>query len=321
MPERDNVRRMASGFDDALQRALSVRLNLQVGLSQMPAVEEWMDIHLDRFLEHVPMPPEMPDGHAVSYLASYGSDLRRLWWGAWGNPRGFVPKMASYFKLCEMARADESILDQIGGALEPQLVGMWVAVTGGKVVTGWHIGDPHAWPKVEPLFGEHAAKTQLTQFIARHQIERIERFQQAIGDAPYSELELAMPGTTAAARATALDDAFDHFTGARLPKALTARIADVDAPELAVAVRIRGGQVVKLGALVPGLRADEVAAFCTAAEVALEDKVLKLTGALSGDGGLARVEYARAGKFAGVDLVVEPGDAPPGGKPKPVTRN
>ncbi|MEZ4367893.1 MAG: hypothetical protein R2939_16680 [Kofleriaceae bacterium] len=69
---------MASGFDSALQRALSVRLNLQIGLSQLPAVEEWMDIHLDRFLEHVPMPPEMPDGHAVSYLASFGSDLRRL---------------------------------------------------------------------------------------------------------------------------------------------------------------------------------------------------------------------------------------------------
>ena len=112
---------MASGFESALQRALAVRLNLQMGLSSMPTVEEWMDIHLDRFIEHVPMPPEMPDGFTVSYLASFGSDLRRLLWGAWGDPRGFVPKMADYFKLCNMAKSDEAIIDQIGNALQPQL--------------------------------------------------------------------------------------------------------------------------------------------------------------------------------------------------------
>jgi len=51
-----------SSLDLALQRALSVRLNLQISLSQLPIVEEWMDIHLDRWLEHLPMPPDMPDG-------------------------------------------------------------------------------------------------------------------------------------------------------------------------------------------------------------------------------------------------------------------
>ena len=58
-----------SSLDLALQRALSVRLNLQIGLSQLAIVEEWMDIHLDRWLEHLPMPPDMPDAQAVSYLA------------------------------------------------------------------------------------------------------------------------------------------------------------------------------------------------------------------------------------------------------------
>jgi hypothetical protein len=312
---------MASGFDDALQRALSVRLNLQVGLSSMPAVEEWMDIHLDRFLEHVPMPPEMPDGHAVSYLASFGSDLSRLFWGAWGHPRGFIPKMAPYFKLCEMARADEAIIDQIGGALEPQLVGMWVGVTAGKVITGWHIGDPHPWEKIEPLFGTHAAKQQLVEFVGKHGIPRIERFQQSIGDAPYSELELRLPGASAAAQVAALDDAFDHFTGAKLPAALTARVADVEAPEVAIAVRIRAGQIVKVGALVPGVRPEELAGFCAAGEVTLDDKVLRVVGSLSGDGGIARLEYARAGKFAGVDVFVEPGDAPPAALRSAISRN
>lgn len=132
-----------SSLDLALQRALAVRLNLQISLSQLPIIEEWMDIHLDRWLEHNPMPTEMPNGEQVSYLAALGSDLRRVWWGAWGNPGGFVPKMADYFKLCNIAKSDAAVLDAIGEQLEPELVGSWIAVWGGKVVTGWHIWDPH----------------------------------------------------------------------------------------------------------------------------------------------------------------------------------
>ena len=149
---------MASTLESALQRALSVRLNLQISLSQLPIIEEWMDIHLDRWLEHNPTPPDMPDGEGVTFLAMIGSDLRRVWWGSWGDPRGFVPRMADYFKLCNIAKADAHLLDQIGEQLEPKLVGSWIGVWGGKVVTGWHFWDPHAWEKVESMFGTHEAK-------------------------------------------------------------------------------------------------------------------------------------------------------------------
>ena len=147
-----------SSLDLALQRALSVRLNLQISLSQLAIVEEWMDIHLDRWLEHLPMPPDMPNAQAVSYLAMLGSDLQRMWWGAWGDPRGFVPRMADYFKLCNIARSDAALLDQIGEQLEPKLVGSWIGVCGGKVITGWHFWDPQDWPKIESMFGTHEAK-------------------------------------------------------------------------------------------------------------------------------------------------------------------
>ena len=40
------------------------------------------------------LPPDMPDGESVNYLAMLGSDLRRVWWGTWGDPRGFVPRIA-----------------------------------------------------------------------------------------------------------------------------------------------------------------------------------------------------------------------------------
>ena len=109
---------MASTLDLALQRALAIRLNLQISLSSLAMVEEWMDIHLDRWLEHIPMPPEMPDGCGVNYSAMIGSDLRRIAWSAWGDPRGFVPRMADYFKLCNIAKSDIAILDQVGATLE-----------------------------------------------------------------------------------------------------------------------------------------------------------------------------------------------------------
>src|SRR5260370_16953084 len=90
---------MRSSLENALQKALSVRLNLQISLSQLPIVEEWMDIHLDRWLEHNPMPPDMPDGEGVSYLAMLASDLRPVRWGASAHPRAFVPPMPDSFKL------------------------------------------------------------------------------------------------------------------------------------------------------------------------------------------------------------------------------
>lgn len=295
-----------SSLDVALQRALSVRLNLQISLSQLPIVEEWMDIHLDRWLEHNPMPPDMPDGEGISFLAMIGSDLRRLWWGAWGDPRGFVPKMADYFKLCNIARSDAAVLDQIGEQLEPKLAGSWIGVWGGKVTTGWHFWDPHPWASVEGLFGTHEAKFQLKKWVEDHGVARVERFAQSIGDAAFSELELAMPGESVDEQVAALTSAFEHFTGAPLDAPLIARLRGVRAPQLALAVRIRGGKVVRVGGLAPGLALDEVEALCADAKVAFDPKLGKLAGALGE--GLYRVEYGRAGERAGVDVYLEPSE-------------
>src|SRR5262245_26337614 len=235
---------MANALENALQKALSVRLNLQISLSQLPIVEEWMDIHLDRWLEHNPTPPDMPNGEGVSYLAMLGSDLRRIWWGSWGDPRGFVPRMADYFKLCNIAKSDAHLLDQVGEQLEPRLAGSWIGVWGGKVTTGWHFLDPQPWPKVEAMFGTHEAKYQLKKWVEDHQIARIERFTQSIGDSPYSEIELAMPGESVDEQVAALSRGFEHFTGAPLGSAVIERLRTAAIADFALAVRIRGGKVV-----------------------------------------------------------------------------
>jgi hypothetical protein len=297
---------MASVLETALQKALSVRLNLQISLSKLPIIEEWMDIHLDRWLEHIPTPTEMPDGESVSYLSMLGSDLRRMWWGSWGDPRGFVPKLADYFKLCNIAKSDAHLLDQMGEALEPRLVGSWIGVWGGKVITGWHFRDPQPWPKIESMFGTHDAKYRIKKWVEDHGVARIERFTQSIGDASFSELELAVPGDTADAQIDALSEAFVQLTGAPLGSALADHLRAAPSPQLALAVRIRGGAVVRVGALGPGIAMAGVDRLCSDAQVPLDPNVPKLVGALGE--GVARVEYGRAGDRAGVDLYIEPGE-------------
>lgn len=297
---------MANALENALQKALSVRLHLQISLSQLPIIEEWMDIHLDRWLEHNPTPPDMPDGEGVSYLAMLGSDLRRMWWGAWGDPRGFVPRMADYFKLCNIAKSDAQLLDAIGEALEPRLVGSWIGVWGGKVTTGWHFWDPQPWSKVEAMFGTHEAKYKLKKFVEVHQLERIERFTQSIGDAPFSELEVAMPGDTVDAQVETLSQAFVDFTGTPLSQPLVDWFRSVTVPQFGLAIRIRGGQIVRVGALAPGMALDSIVALCADGNVGVDPGLSKIVGQLGE--GITRVEYGRAGERAGVDVYLEPGE-------------
>jgi hypothetical protein len=298
---------MGNALENALQKALSIRLNLQISLSQLPIIDEWMDIHLDRWLEHNPTPPDMQNGEEVSYLAMLGSDLRRVWWGAWGDPHGFVPRMADYFKLCNIAKSDAAVLDQIGEALEPKLVGSWIGVWGGKVTTGWHFWDPQPWPKVEQMFGTHEAKYQLKKWVEAHHVARIERFSQAIGDASYSEIELAVPGETPEAQVDALSAAFAEFTGAPLDAAMRERMVATGMPAFGLAVRIRAGKIVRVGALAPGMAIEAIEGLARDAKVGFDPKLPKLVAALGS--GIARVEYGRAGERAGLDVYIDPGEA------------
>lgn len=301
-------------LEATLNRALSIRLNLQITLSGLPIVEEWMDIHLDRWLEHVPTPPEMPPGHVVSYLAMLGSDLKRMWWGAWGDPAGMVPKMADYFKLCNIARSDAAILDAMGEKLEPKLVGSWVGVWGGKVTTGWHFWDPQPWEKVEPLFGTHEAKFQIKKWVADHGLERIERFTQAIGDAAYSEIELAMPEGTVDAQVDAVEKAFTHFSGGALPKAVLEVLRGAPHPAFGLAVRIRNGAITRVAAIAPAMPFDVLKGLCDDMKVGCDEGLDRLLNTLASEG-TSRVEIGKAGDRGGVDVYVEPTQSAQ--KPKP----
>lgn len=312
---------MANALEAALHKALAVRLNLQISLSQLPMVEEWMDIHLDRWLEHNPTPPDMPDGQGVSYLAMLGSDLQRVWWSSWGDPRGFVPRMADYFKLCNIAKSDAQLLDRMGEQLEPSLVGSWIGVWSGKVVTGWQFVDPQPWSTIEQMFGTHEAKYALKKWTHDHQVERVERFTQSIGDSAFSEVEFAIPGATVADQTAALSTAFAQFTGAPLSAAVRDRLLAAPVAQFGLALRIRGGRIVRVGGLLPATAIGDITALCADAQVPIDEKLSKTIRALGGS--IVRSEYSRAGDRDGVNVYIEPGEpaAPPGSASAPDATN
>jgi hypothetical protein len=306
---------MSHPLEQALNKALSIRLNLQISLSSLPIVEEWMDIHLDRWLEHIPTPPEMPPGHLVSYLAMLGSDLKRMWWGAWGDPGGMVPKLADYLKLCNIAKSDAAVLDTLGEKLEPRLVGPWVGVWGGKVTTGWHFWDPHAWDKVEPLFGTHEAKFKVKKWVADHKVERIERFTQAIGDNAFSEFEFAVPGVDVDAQVDSLEAGFLELAGAPLPPEVVEIFRGAPTPSFGIAVRIRGGVITRTAVIAPGMPFDVLQHLCGTMKTTCDDKLERVIKTVTAEG-VSRVEVGRAGDRGGVDVYLEPTEARPKASPE-----
>jgi hypothetical protein len=161
------------------------------------------------------------------------------------------------------------------------------------------------------MFGTHEAKYQLKGWVEANHVTRIERFTQAIGDSPYSELELAMPGESIDEQLASLSHAFVQFTGAPLAGPVVEQLRGAGVPGFALGVRIRGGKIVRVGALAPGIALGAIEALCRAAKVGSDDKLGKLVGALGE--GIARVEYGRAGERAGVDVYLEPGE--PAAKP------
>jgi hypothetical protein len=307
---------MTNPLEIALTRALAIRLNLQMTLSSLPIVEEWMDIHLDRWLEHLPTPADMLPGHNVSFLVAIASDLKRMWWGAWGEPSAMVPRLADYLKLCNIAKSDTTVLDAMGEHLEPRLVGPWVGVWGGKVTTGWHFCDPIPWSKLEPLFGTHEAKFQIKKWVSEQGIERLERFAQAIGDNAYSEIELAVPGETVNEQVDKLVLGFKHFSGGELPPAVVELLRGASHPAFSLSVRIRGGQVVRTAAIAPSLPVDEFKELCGEMKAGVADRLENVINTLAREGP-SRLEIGRAGDRGGVDIHVEPTESAPRKMPEP----
>lgn len=309
---------MTASHHAALQRALSIRLNLQISVSALPIVEEWMDIHMTRWMESIPLPPEMPSGHAAHFTVRVASDLSRLVWGAYGNPAGFIPKMAKYLEASKISPDDVALIDAMGNGLEPALVGSWISVAGGALATGWQFCDEHAFAEIASNFADTDGKARLLAWLASAGVERFGRFVQQIGAHPASTVEFPLRGVAIDDRLDAAAKAFVMLGGAPFPDAVRDAMSSASTVDLAVGARLEGGRIVALSVSAPGLGNDVVARLCRELGLRFDDKHMRMQAAFGADGA-DRVEYTRVlapsegvAPVDQVDLIVIPsGNEPP----------
>ncbi len=301
-----------------LQRALSMRIGMQIAVSSLPVVEERMDIDLDRFIDAVPLPPEVPSSTAIDMEVTIGSDLSRMRWSAYGHPAGFIPKMADYLNRCGVLPVDIALINGMGDAIQPNLVGMWVAITAGTVRTGWQFRERRAVAELQPFLGNDFGVAKLMAWAARRDVDFYRAFVRAIGSEPTSRIELPLPGADVAAQLELAASAFEDLAAHPLPAPVRDAIAGAGSPEVAVAFELHGGELRATSVTADGLGPDVIAAMCSGLGVALDEKLAKIGQALKADG-VARVEYSRRGDRDEVDLLHLPGEledapAPPTAK-------
>src|SRR5690606_8347488 len=163
-----------------LSEALAIRLQLQISLSILPVVEEWMDVDMNRWLESVPMPPEMAGQGQASFLVSVASDRSRVRWSAHGHPAGFVPKMAEYLSKCGVSSGDVDVINRVGEELRPERVGTWVGAAAGEMETGWHFLDERPMALLAGLLDSGGAGVSLLEWSAAVGVSVFHRYSRAI---------------------------------------------------------------------------------------------------------------------------------------------
>jgi len=287
-----------------LQRALAMRIGMQIAVSSLPVVEEKMDIDLDRFIDSVPLPPEV------------ASDLSRMRWSAFGHPAGFIPKLADYLNRAGVLPVDIALINGMGDAIQPNLVGMWIGISAGTVRTGWQFRERRAVAELQPFLGNEFGVAKLMAWVARRDVDFYRAFVRSIGAEPTSRVEVALPGDPAA-QVDLAAAAFQDLLGRELPAAVRDAIGGAAAPETALAFDLAGGDLRGLAVSADALGDDVIDALCRGLNLPRDAGHNGIVKALKADG-VARVEYRHAGGVDAVDLTYLPGEvegeSPPPGR-------
>lgn len=146
----------AMDVSDSLSNALATKLALQMSVSALEVVEEWMDTPLTRWIDSVPLPVEMPRGVTPPLIVTVAADGRRMRWASGGVPEGIVPKLSDYLRKAGAVPLDFQLIDQGGQTIEPREVGSWIEIRPGVVESGWYFGDRMKMAAVADLLGEGA---------------------------------------------------------------------------------------------------------------------------------------------------------------------
>lgn len=284
---------------EVLSAALAARLAMQMSVSSLPVIEEWMDTPLTRWLDSVPLPMEMPGGESPPMIVSLGSDARRVRWSAGGLPEGVIPKLVDYLKRAGALPADFQRVDETGQALEPREVGSWIEVRPGALSTGWFFEDPGMpLDRLRALLGEGPWMEEL----GAARCIRVAR-----GIAADAAVDVTVElGPDRAARVARAGDLF-----ARFGFALDAAAAAALGGDLTCSVRARGGTVeaVQLSGALPGGQA--VAAACSAARVDLSPAVQMVERSIAAREAIAvALEAAAGGPSVIVSFIAGSGGGP-----------
>jgi len=264
-----------------LADALTQRLGMQISLSSLPVVEEWMDARLTRWLESIPLPMEMPSDGVAEILVSVTGDMQRLTWSAYGTPRGFIPKLAKYLDSSGAKPGDLARINAIGEAFEPKYVGSWIRVTPGHVGTGWQFQNYFELATLRPHLGEGAAADRVARWIQDRSLSVIHNVRGSLGS---DEISIRLPldgveGWKDIARA-AFADLLDGADVAALGAFLDAN--ELARPELIVGYE--GDAVSMVGVGVGGVKSDDIASLCRSAATPYEADLAPLGNAMGADG-------------------------------------
>lgn len=287
-------------LDSDLSDSLTRRLNLQISLSQLPIVEEWMDAELGRWLESVPLPPEL-GGVPAQILVSVASDLSRVRWSAGGSPAGTIPKLADYLGEKKIGPAETALINRFGEALEPEMVGSWIEVRDGAVHTGWHMLDREEVPEVLGLLGEEGAALGALESAGLLHCTRISR---QIGARPGWQLDFELTG---APEEDALGAAAAALAALGAPMPLPAgEFVNRDLAQTRIVMVLGEGAAPGLAGVRYGASSDQVAALCHALGLGYADELDAVRRSLSSAGVLGATVWKSSEGLA-VDVELQPG--------------
>lgn len=288
---------------DRLSAALAGRLALQMSVSGLPIVEEWMDMPLTRWLDSVPLPPEMPGGEGPALIVSLGVDAKLLRWSAGGAPGGIVPKLVDYLRRSGAQPGDFRTVDEIGQTLEPAVVGSWIEARPGALATGWFVTDRMDLARLRQLLGEESWMAELGGGPCLYAGRSIG----SAGSAASTDLVVVLPGDGAADKLAAAAEVF-----ARVGFAFEAEpVAQIGGREVALGMRAQGGQVVSVRLLLARPGPGSVRNACAALGIALAPEVEVVERSI-GAGELVQleVEWSAAGPTVVAEYVAAESRAP-----------
>ncbi|MBT8493894.1 MAG: hypothetical protein KJO07_12650 [Deltaproteobacteria bacterium] len=290
---------------DKLTQALTQRLGMQISLSSLPVVEEWMDAKLNRWLESIPLPMEMPSGDAHITVA-VAADMQELEWSAFGTPSGFIPKLAKYLDKSGAQKSDLDRINALGESFEPGYVGSWIRVVPGETSTGWQFEHDFEISALREHFGDGEGPDAVAAWLESSALGRCLNISSTLGtDQTLVAMALEGEGWPAMV-GKAFEDHGQGVDAAPLVEFLAQ--SQVRGPRLELG--FDGAGIHRVGVRFEGIKSDDLASISRLMSLSYEPGMLALGNALGADGIRALRFSSRAGQ-AHLEARFAPGEKEP----------